>query len=87
MRCKNLAGAIEVVLQPYAAKSDARAGVQEVNSPTSASEDDKRQLTARKILLKLNVLIAGKQQVECGGLHYEDEYNSHQLGRPSRLDG
>ncbi len=46
MRCQNLAGAVEVVLQTYGANSDGRTGVEEVNPGTSTSEeDDKRQLT------------------------------------------
>jgi hypothetical protein len=45
LRCQNLAGAVEVVLQTYAANSDSRTSVQEVDSGTSTSEDDNRQLT------------------------------------------
>jgi hypothetical protein len=45
LRCQNLAGAVEVVLQTYAANSDFHTSVQEVDSGTSTSEDDKRQLT------------------------------------------
>jgi hypothetical protein len=45
LRCQNLAGAVEVVLQTYAANSDSRNNVQELDSRTSTSENDKRQLT------------------------------------------
>jgi len=45
LRCQNLAGAVEVVLQTYAANSDSRNHVQELDSGTSTSENGKRQLT------------------------------------------
>lgn len=45
MRCQNLAGAVEVVLQTYTLSSASPSRVEQVPSGTSASGDEARQLT------------------------------------------